>query len=222
MALTSPDYVVFSIEHTLSPLLVLKFFKSPWGLSEINKNTQGTVRSRLYFENLKNINFPFCGATGQGQAESVLTRFKEINDQVYLVQSKMKIVLNDTLNKTFRGELVTHNKDDETAQKFIDRIKRIKSNVPAKKSSKKTKALSMRSNKPTLKDLIKVKFSGTEFTYKELAEFVNSESELEYDELKDLFFNLLREPINNTENKPYLVQKLTGEGQAVFQINTTS
>jgi type I restriction enzyme, S subunit len=74
-AITSPDYVVFKIQGRLSPHLLLGFLKSAPGLMEINNHTKGSVRSRLYFRSLANINYPIAPDDLQEQAETILRWF---------------------------------------------------------------------------------------------------------------------------------------------------
>lgn len=54
ISITSPDYVVFQTKKYPEQYL-LHYLKSPNGMSEIRKNTKGSVRERLYFSNLLNI-----------------------------------------------------------------------------------------------------------------------------------------------------------------------
>src|SRR5690606_16659398 len=51
----SPDYVVFSCSDRILPEYFHFFIKSEIGLSEIARNTGGSVRERLYFKSLAKI-----------------------------------------------------------------------------------------------------------------------------------------------------------------------
>jgi type I restriction enzyme M protein len=57
-AITSPDYVVFHCKPTLLPEYVYHYFKSEAGRHEINLKTKGSVRFRLYYEQLAQIKIP--------------------------------------------------------------------------------------------------------------------------------------------------------------------
>jgi type I restriction enzyme, S subunit len=128
-AITSPDYVVFSIKDSISPLLLLKFLKSKYGLSEINNNTQGAVRSRLYFQNLAKINFPFSGEKLNNKAELLLKNFGHYNrNQIEDIFSRLT---RSILTKAFKGELLTENDLTE-----ISLTKKIKSKNQENKSLK--------------------------------------------------------------------------------------
>jgi type I restriction enzyme M protein len=56
--ITSPDYVVFRCLDGLSPEYVFHYLRSEAGKHEINKKTKGSVRFRLYYEQLANIQIP--------------------------------------------------------------------------------------------------------------------------------------------------------------------
>lgn len=81
-AITSPDYVVFSIKDSslLSPNILLKYLKSRKGLSEIGKNTVGSVRKRLYFENLCKVVFPKIDSAENNKLDSVIQKIKILTD----------------------------------------------------------------------------------------------------------------------------------------------
>ena len=56
--ITSPDYVVFTCKDGLLPEFVYHYLKSEAGLHEINQKTKGSVRFRLYYEQLATISIP--------------------------------------------------------------------------------------------------------------------------------------------------------------------
>lgn len=120
-AITSPDYVVFRVKNTISPSLLLKFMKSSLGLAEINNNTQGSVRSRLYYQNLSKIKFPLA-VKKQKAAEKILgfysTVVQRCNEQI----SNLKIIEQGILSKAFRGELVPQDPNDEPAEMLLQKI----------------------------------------------------------------------------------------------------
>jgi len=122
IALTSPDYIVFKIEHTISSNLLLKYLKSPLGLSQIKNNTQGSVRSRLYFENLAKIDFPFNGEEQQREAQIVLETFERIKRETKKIINKMQSVLQETLEKAYSGKLDTRSSLDENAEALLEKI----------------------------------------------------------------------------------------------------
>jgi restriction endonuclease S subunit len=61
----SPDYVVFSCSERVLPSLLFSFLKHRRGLQEINAATAGSVRERLYFDKLAQIEFPLPPFTEQ-------------------------------------------------------------------------------------------------------------------------------------------------------------
>src|SRR5690606_24343585 len=56
--ITSPDYVVFYCGPDLLPEYVYHYLRSEAGRHEINLKTKGSVRFRLYFEQLSKIKIP--------------------------------------------------------------------------------------------------------------------------------------------------------------------
>jgi type I restriction enzyme S subunit len=141
VAITSPDYVVFSINHSISPKLLLIFLKSIYGIAEINNNTQGAVRSRLYYRNLAKINFPFSGIDRHKEAESLLNGFEKINQKKAFFLNLLNRLTQSILAKAFRGELVSQDENDEPASTLLERIKKTK--IAEVNKSKKKKILLM-------------------------------------------------------------------------------
>jgi type I restriction enzyme S subunit len=75
----SPDYVVFSCSDQILPRLVFSFLKHRRGLQEINNATAGSVRERLYFERLAQIEFPLPPIFEQRR---VVARIEELAAQI--------------------------------------------------------------------------------------------------------------------------------------------
>lgn len=136
-AITSPDYVVFSCTSPVSSLLLLKFLKSSHGLSEINNNTQGAVRSRLYFRNLANIDFPYSGDQNHLISEKLLIGFEKLFVKRKKIENLLHKLKQVILAKAFRGELVPQDPNDEPAEKLLIRIKEEKKKL--KSEGKKSK-----------------------------------------------------------------------------------
>jgi type I restriction enzyme M protein len=63
--LASPEYVVFRLKpgSPISSEYLLAYLQSSSGLREIIRNAQGTIRSRLYFDNLSQIRVPVPAVT---------------------------------------------------------------------------------------------------------------------------------------------------------------
>ena len=105
IAITSPDYVVFRTGKQLSANLLLSFLKSPMGLLEISSNTKGSVRSRLYFKSLCNINYPVAPQNIQLQAEQVNAWFsKALYQYGKEFENNFQRVLVQVLEKAFKKE----------------------------------------------------------------------------------------------------------------------
>lgn len=147
LAITSPDYIVFRVTRTLSPLLLFKFLKSELGLAEINNNTRGGVRSRLYFSNLCNINFPLGDGDSQQEAQKLLLVFTEVNKQKKWIERKLDLMKQGFLTKAFAGELTEQDPNDEPALMLLERIR----------SERMEEKLKRKENKPHLIDTIRLK-----------------------------------------------------------------
>lgn len=127
IAITSPDYVVFRIKHMLTPHLLLKFLKSKYGLGEINVNTQGSVRSRLYFKSLVNVCYPLASTKKREDAERLLVVLRELSKKKQQIENKLDRLSQSLLAKAFRGELVSQNSSDEPAEMLLARMRAEKS-----------------------------------------------------------------------------------------------
>jgi type I restriction enzyme S subunit len=75
----SPDYVVFSCSERILPRLLFSFLKHRRGLQEINSATAGSVRERLYFDKLAQIEFPLPPLSEQRR---VVARIEELAAQI--------------------------------------------------------------------------------------------------------------------------------------------
>lgn len=77
----SPDYVVFSCSDRILPQLLFSFLKHRRGLQEINSVTAGSVRERLYFGKLAQIEFPLPPLAEQRRVVArIETLAAEINE----------------------------------------------------------------------------------------------------------------------------------------------
>lgn len=80
--ITSPDYIVFSTKNDYPLRALLYYLKSDYGLQEIAENVQGSVRQRLYFKNLCNINVPNVKKTEFESVEKLFYALEKIEDQI--------------------------------------------------------------------------------------------------------------------------------------------
>lgn len=77
--ITSPDYVVFRCHDGLLPDYVFHYLRSEAGRHEINKKTKGSVRFRLYYDQLATIPIPVPGDLQvQKQFAELCQRLEEI------------------------------------------------------------------------------------------------------------------------------------------------
>lgn len=108
IVITSPDYVVFKTKSSIPPVVMLSFLKSPQGLMEINNNTQGAVRERLYFNQLCNINIGTPLIDNAAKYGPVFEWFHKFNSIKPKIEEKLSKLEQSVLAKTFRGELLEH------------------------------------------------------------------------------------------------------------------
>lgn len=124
IAITSPDYIVFRITNLLSPKLLLRFLKSKGGLLEIGANTQGSVRSRLYFKYLINVNYPIAPLKKQIEAEKFLSIFDTaINEWNRNISIQLDNLKQSILSKAFSGELVEQLLEDGDARELLEALR---------------------------------------------------------------------------------------------------
>lgn len=201
IAITSPDYIVFKIVSHLSPKLLLGFLKSASGITEINNNTKGSVRSRLYFKSLSNINMPVAPLKIQQKAELLLKWFDDSIAALTTVTDKLEKVKQESLNKAFRGELEPQDPTDEPASKLLERISKDQTSIKEKsqdnlhviQSDKKrvqNKHISMA--EISLLTIIENTFRDQDFSFEELNDSLQQLSKSDYVQLKKQFFELLR------------------------------
>lgn len=57
--IVSSLYVVIKMDLALDNEYILQYIKSPNFLKEVRRNTEGSVREYLFFENFKHIKFPY-------------------------------------------------------------------------------------------------------------------------------------------------------------------
>lgn len=140
IAITSPDYVVFRVKNKISPKLLLRFLKSQRGLLEIGTNTQGSVRSRLYFKYLVNINYPVAPEKIQNLAEKFLSCvFKASEKWKNQIEPNLDNLRQALLAKAFRGELVAQLPTDGDARDLLEQIKRAKEGLEKGEKGRKMK-----------------------------------------------------------------------------------
>lgn len=58
--IVSSLYVVLKMSEKLDNQFVLQYIKLPEFLKEVNRNTEGSVREYLFYENFRNIRFPYA------------------------------------------------------------------------------------------------------------------------------------------------------------------
>jgi len=104
----SPLYVVFSCTDDLVPEYLLKFIKSPIGLTNVKNKTRGSVRESLNYKTLSDIEIPLPTVVEQlkiatilGKVESLIRRRKESID---LLDEFLKSIFEDMFGDPAKNE----------------------------------------------------------------------------------------------------------------------
>jgi len=212
IALTSPDYVVFQVNNNLSKMLLLKFLKSDWGLKQINNNTRGSVRSRLYFSYLGKITIPYSGDRNQQKAEKILNGFSTMRQQTLILKNDLNTIISQTFENCFKK----NNYDDikyGKAGKEIVKLMIIEKKEQMNTKKKATiKTSTMKSVKTveifSLLDFVKKIYKQRRFTFESLY----TSSNRSYETLKEDVFELLDKDLllefDEKELKMYLKIKV--------------
>ena len=145
VGIISPDYVVFSCSELIHPEYFFHFIKSDIGLLEISKNTGGSVRERLYFHKLSNIEIELPGYSDQEKIVASLNKKREL---LNILTRENQFLKKDTqylrdciLQNAVRGRLTKQDPADEPANKLLERIKAEKQQLIADGKLKKEKPL---------------------------------------------------------------------------------
>jgi len=81
-------YVIVKMSSELDNEFILQYIKSPQFTREVRKNTEGSVREYLFYENFKNILFPF--APNIEEQVAVGGFFRSLDKQITVQIQKVK------------------------------------------------------------------------------------------------------------------------------------
>ncbi|WP_205751579.1 restriction endonuclease subunit S [Bacillus cereus] len=96
--IVSSLYVVLKMNEELDNEFILQFIKSQLFIDEVRRNTEGSVREYLFFENFKNIKFPYTSS--KDEQIKIGNFFKQLDDTIALHQREL-----DTLKETKKAFL---------------------------------------------------------------------------------------------------------------------
>ena len=102
--ITSPDYVVFKVSNEYPIKALLFFLKSKQGLQEIAENVQGSVRQRLYFKNLCNINIPEFTSKDYKVIEDLFSNLEKFENRINQNKKNAEILLQAFLDEVFKSK----------------------------------------------------------------------------------------------------------------------
>ena len=123
-AIVSPEYSVVTVAPTLSAEVLRRFLRSPIGRSTLETETQGSVRYRVYFENLRQLRMPLAPREKQEEAEKFFSSLNRVLALVADTEVLLPRLESALLAKAFRGELVEQDPSDEPAAVMLERIRR--------------------------------------------------------------------------------------------------
>lgn len=85
--IVSSLYVVVKMSEDLDNEFILQFIKSPTFIKEVKRNTEGSVREYLFYENFANIKFPFT--RNKEEQQKIGNFFKQLDDTIALHQREL-------------------------------------------------------------------------------------------------------------------------------------
>ena len=88
--IVSSLYVVVKMSEDLDNEFILQFIKSPAFIKEVKRNTEGSVREYLFYENFANIKFPFT--KNKEEQQKIGSFFKQLDDTIALHQCKLDLL----------------------------------------------------------------------------------------------------------------------------------
>jgi len=86
--IVSSLYVVLKMSDKINNEYILQFIKSTNFNKEVKKNTEGSVREYLFYENFKNIKFPYT--SDYKEQQKIGSFFKQLDDTIALHQKKLE------------------------------------------------------------------------------------------------------------------------------------
>lgn len=91
-------YVVVRMSNEIDNDFILQFIKSPDFIKEVKRNTEGSVREYLFYDNFASIKFPYT--SNIEEQKKIGAFFKQLDDTIALHQRKL-----DLLKETKKGFL---------------------------------------------------------------------------------------------------------------------
>jgi Type I restriction modification DNA specificity domain len=133
-AIVSPEYQVFSTRPTLSAELLVRYLRSRLGKSTLENETTGSVRYRVYFKDLQRIEVPLAPPEVQAKAERLLAYLARLREDSRALQRDLATMDRAVLTRTFRGDLVPQDPNDEPAEAMLARL-RNENNPPSSREN---------------------------------------------------------------------------------------
>lgn len=112
--LVSSLYVVVRMDQAIDDEFILQFIRSPQFLKEVRRNTEGSVREYLFFDNFKNVRFPF--ALNIEEQQKVGSFLRTMDDTIALHQREVENL--QQLKKSFLQQMFVSGKDSVPRIRF--------------------------------------------------------------------------------------------------------
>ena len=96
--IVSSLYVVLKMSEKLNNEFILQFIKSQPFINEVRRNTEGSVREYLFFDNFKNVKFPYIA--DRSEQVKIGNLLKQFDDTISIQEQEL-----DTLKQTKQGFL---------------------------------------------------------------------------------------------------------------------
>ena len=96
--IVSSLYVILKMSDQLDNEFVLQYIKSQEFINEVKRNTEGSVREYLFYENFKNVKFPYT--SNKDEQIKIGAYFKNLDNLITLHQDKL-----NALNEYKKGLL---------------------------------------------------------------------------------------------------------------------
>jgi len=130
--IVSPEYEVLSTRDTLSAELLVRYLRTGRGRGNLETETTGSVRYRVYFKDFARIPIPLAPPAEQANAERLLGHLSGLRDRVQDMERALDSLDRALLAKAFRGELVPQDPTDEPAADMLARLRAAEVATPPK------------------------------------------------------------------------------------------
>ena len=131
---------------------ILFYYQSKTGQDIILNKSKGGAQPFIGLTELRNWPIPICPIEEQKEivrrVEALFTVADQFEDKLEAARSRVEKLTSSILSKAFRGELVSQNPNEESAERLLERIRAERETLTAKGGRRTKKKLSGREKKP--------------------------------------------------------------------------